>query len=133
MATMTAAHARTLARSEFNAFYESCPTRQVLSTVGDKWSALIVTALADGSRRHSELLRLIAGASQKMLTQTLRTLERDGLVARTITPTVPVRVDYELTTLGADLVPLVRALKNWSEEHIVDILEARARYEERGE
>ena len=102
-----------------------------MSTIGDKWSALLVNALADGPRRHGELARTVAGVSQKMLTRTLRTLERDGLVTRSITPTVPVRVNYELTALGQSLVPVLQQLKHWSEAHIEQVLAARASFEER--
>ena len=86
----------------YNAFMAKCPTRQVMATMGDKWASLTINALADGPQRHGQLATTIAGASQKMLTQTLRTLERDGLVTRTVTPTVPVRVDYELTAPRAE-------------------------------
>jgi DNA-binding HxlR family transcriptional regulator len=115
----------------FDAFLAASPTRQVMATIGDKWSSLIVNALADGPRRHGELRNRITGASQKMLTQTLRTLERDGMVTRTVTPTVPVRVDYELTELGLRLLPVLRAVKNWSETHIQEIQTARDAYDER--
>ena len=127
--TSTAAQRRHEVKMGYNAFLEGCPTRQVLATVGDKWATLTITALADGPQRHSQLLRTIAGASQKMLTQTLRTLERDGLVTRRVTPSVPVRVDYELTDLAATLVPLIAALKNWSETNMDDILLARAKFD----
>ena len=113
----------------YDAFMETCPTRQVMSTIGDKWSGLLLGVLAEGSRRHSELRAAIGGISQKVLTQTLRALERDGLVARTVTPTVPPRVDYELTELGRDLVPILQALKHWAETHIEQIMAARDEYE----
>lgn len=129
MPTTTAEARRDAARREFDAFYATCPTREVLATVGNKWSALVVNALEDGPRRHSQLAARIAGASQKMLTQTLRTLERDGVLTRTVTPSIPVRVDYELTDLGRTLVPILRALKAWSESHIEEIQAARARYD----
>jgi DNA-binding HxlR family transcriptional regulator len=129
--TTTAFQRREQEKRAYDAFMASCPTRQVMSTIGDKWSALLVNALADGPRRHGELARTVAGVSQKMLTQTLRTLERDGLVTRSITPTVPVRVDYELTELGQSLVPILQQLKQWSETHIEQVLEARASFEER--
>jgi DNA-binding HxlR family transcriptional regulator len=131
MPTMTAEQRRAEAVEAYNAFLAACPTRQVLATIGDKWSGLLVNALADGPRRHGELRTRIAGASQKMLTQTLRTLERDGLVSRTVTPTVPVRVDYELTDLGRTLLPVLRALKDWSETHFPQIKAARQRYDVR--
>lgn len=123
--TKTAAQQRAASRVVYNAFLAACPTREVLATIGEKWTTLTIAALADGPQRHGELMRTIAGASQKMLTQTLRTLERDGLVTRTVTPSVPVRVDYELTPLGRTLVPLISALKTWSETNIEQILAAR--------
>jgi DNA-binding HxlR family transcriptional regulator len=89
---------------------------------------LVLTALAGPPQRYSELSRTIAGVSQKMLTQTLRMLERDGLVTRTITASVPVRVDYQLTPLGRTLLPVVRAIKDWSETHIAEVQAARAAY-----
>ncbi|HEU4704984.1 MAG TPA: helix-turn-helix domain-containing protein [Sphingomicrobium sp.] len=90
----------------------------VLNRVGDKWSMLIVMILSDGSKRFSELKRAIDGISQRMLTLTLRGLERDGLVSRSVTPTVPPRVDYELTELGRSLREPVKALGDWAIEHI---------------
>ena len=131
MSTRTAEQRRVEDAVVFNAFLAACPSRQVMATIGDKWSGLIVNALADGPRRHGELRNRITGASQKMLTQTLRTLERDGMVTRTVTPTVPVRVDYELTELGLRLLPVLRAVKNWSETHIQEIQTARDAYDER--
>ena len=129
--TTTAMQRREQDKLAYDAYMASCPTRQVMSTIGDKWSALLVNALAGGPRRHGELARTVAGVSQKMLTQTLRTLERDGLVTRSITPTVPVRVDYELTELGQSLVPVLQQLKHWSETHIEQVLAARESFEER--
>ena len=129
--TATAEARRADDKVVFNAFFAMCPTRQVMATIGDKWAALLITALAGGSMRHGELARKVAGVSQKMLTQTLRTLERDGLISRTITASVPVRVDYELTDLGKSLVPILGALKDWSESHIQQIMAARDAYEAR--
>jgi DNA-binding HxlR family transcriptional regulator len=94
---------------------------------------LVLVALAGGPLRYRDLGRIIAGVSQKMLTQTLRTLERDGLVARTLTPAVPVRVDYALTPLGQSLMPAVNAIKMWAEEHIGEIESSRAAYDAKGE
>jgi DNA-binding HxlR family transcriptional regulator len=131
VATKTAAQRRAEAKRSYDAFIANCPTRQVLSTIGDKWSSLTVNALAGGPLRHGQLRNVIAGASQKMLTQTLRTLERDGLVKRTVTPSVPVRVDYELTDLGRSLVPVMQELKRWSEANIELIQVARGRYDDR--
>jgi DNA-binding HxlR family transcriptional regulator len=103
----------------------------VLAALSDKWVTLIVSALADGPLRHSELARTVAGATQKMLTQTLRRLERDGLVTRTVTGTVPPRVDYGLTDLGRDILPLQRAIKAWAETNIGRVHAARERYDGR--
>jgi DNA-binding HxlR family transcriptional regulator len=129
MPTMTVAERREREREAYNAYVAECPSRQVLDALSDKWVTLVLTALADGPLRYSELSRRIAGVSQKMLTQTLRTLERDGLVTRKITPSVPVRVDYELTALGRTILPVVVAIKDWSEGHIEDIHAARDRYD----
>lgn len=129
MPTMTAAQRRERDRLAYNAYVAECPSRQVLDALSDKWVTLVLTALADGPRRYSELARTIAGVSQKMLTQTLRTLERDGLLTRTITPSVPVRVDYQLTTLGQTVLPVVSAIKHWSETHIHEIHAARTAYD----
>jgi DNA-binding HxlR family transcriptional regulator len=129
--TMTAAQRREEARQVYNAYVAECPSRQVLDAISDKWVTLVLSALADGPQRYSDLSRRIAGVSQKMLTQTVRQLERDGLATRTITPTVPVRVDYELTALGETILPVVVAIKQWSEAHITEINAARETYDER--
>ena len=110
--------------------YDSdCPSRQVLDRIGDTWSVLIVGALARGPRRYSELAARIHGISPKMLTQTLRGLERDGMISRTVFPVVPPRVDYALTDLGSSLLGLVSALETWAEGHIGDVARARAAYD----
>ena len=127
--TTTAVQRREQDKLAYDAFMASCPTRQVMSTIGDKWSALLVNALADGPRRHGELARTVAGVSQKMLTQTLRSLERDGLVTRTVTPTVPVTVTYELTDLGLSLQQVMRGLKMWAEANMDRVLANRAQYD----
>ena len=129
MGTMTAAEQRERERQAYNANLSGCPGHELLATLSDKWVTLVLAALADGPQRYNELSRTIAGASQKMLTQTLRRLERDGLVTRTVTPSVPVRVDYDLTPLGRDLMPVVRAVKTWAETHFDDVHAARARYD----
>jgi DNA-binding HxlR family transcriptional regulator len=98
-----------------------CPTRRILDRIGDRWTVLIVGALGDGEKRFSELLRRVDGISQKMLTQTLRGLERDGLVRRTVYPEVPVRVEYALTKAGCTLQGPLRALEEWSIEHLSDV------------
>src|SRR4051794_20910239 len=129
MPTMTAAERRELERFEYNAYMAECPTRQLVETLGDKWVTLILCALAEGPQRYTQLARRIAGVSQKMLTQTLRTLERDGLLNREVTPSVPVRVDYALTPLGASLMPVVRQLKAWAEANMDAVRDARSAYD----
>lgn len=101
----------------------------VISLVGDKWSVLVVNALGDGSRRFSDIKRTVDGISQKMLTVTLRALERDGYVTRTVHPTVPPRVDYELTDLGHELQVPVRALGEWARTNMDRIDAARERFD----
>ena len=101
----------------------------VLNRVGDKWSMLIVMILSGGPKRFSELKRAIDGISQRMLTLSLRGLERDGLVNRTVTPTIPPRVDYELTELGRSLREPVKALGDWAIEHIECIRAAQQRFD----
>lgn len=114
-------------------FYaKNCPSRQVLDRIGDTWSVLIVTLLAGGPERYTTLQRQIEGISPKMLTQTLRALERDGLITRTVQAVVPPRVDYELTPLGESLLGLVEALEKWAVNHMDDVLAARATYDARG-
>jgi DNA-binding HxlR family transcriptional regulator len=130
--TRTAAQRREQARADYDAFLADCPARKVLDRISDKWVTLILSALAGGPQRYSDLGRIIAGVSQKMLTQTLRSLERDGLVSRTMTAAVPVRVDYRLTPLGDSMLPVVRAMKAWAEAHIAEIESARAAYDGAG-
>ncbi len=129
MATATASRRRHRARQEYDAFLAVCPSRQLLDRLTDKWVTLILAALADGEQRYSELSRTIAGVSQKMLTQTLRNLERDGILIRSITPAVPVRVSYRLTPLGRSLLPVVKAVKDWAEQHMPAVQAARDHYD----
>jgi DNA-binding HxlR family transcriptional regulator len=131
LTTLTAAQRREAARADYDAFLAACPSRQVLDRISDKWVTLALVALAGGALRYSDLCRAIAGVSQKMLTQTLRTLERDGLVVRTMTPAVPVRVSYALTPLGESLMPTLQAIKTWAETHIGEIHASRAAYDDR--
>lgn len=133
MPTRTAAELREQAAREYDAFLATCPARQLLDRISDKWVTLIVTALADGPQRYSDLSRRIAGVSQKMLTQTLRSLERDGLLSRTVTPSVPVRVDYDLTPLGRTLMPLIAAIKSWADTHMPEVNDARSSYDHAGD
>jgi DNA-binding HxlR family transcriptional regulator len=104
-----------------------CASREVLERVGDKWTALVIRALADGTHRYGDLQRRVGGVSQKMLTQTLRALECDGLVARRVYPVVPPRVEYSLTPLGRTLIEPLDAICRWAERHLPQLLEARAR------
>lgn len=101
----------------------------ILSRIGDKWSVLIIMRLGAGPRRFNEIKRMIGGISQRMLTLTLRNLERDGLVSRTVTPSIPPRVDYELTELGHDLRKPVAALGDWAIQHQPCIEAARAHFD----
>ncbi len=111
---------------------EPCLTaRVVLDRVGDKWSVLLVSLLGDGAMRFNELRRSIEGISQRMLTLTLRGLERDGLVSRTVYPTIPPRVDYELTHLGQTLLDPVLALRAWAEKHRPAVQQARERFDKK--
>lgn len=102
---------------------------QVLSRIGDKWSVLVIMTLKRKSHRFNELRREIEGVSQRMLTLTLRNLERDGLVKRTVTPSIPPRVDYELTGLGLSLSTSVQALGGWALENVGSIDEAQATWD----
>ena len=145
MPTMTAAQTRARAKVEYDAFLAGCPSRQLLDRISDKWVALVLAALgSDGphqaggdcagerrSMRYSELSRRLAGVSQKMLTQTLRSLERDGLLTRTVTPTVPVTVTYELTGLGLSLQHVMCGIKDWAEAHMDEVRTSREQYDKR--
>jgi Predicted transcriptional regulators len=108
---------------------ENCAARDVLDRVGDKWTAHVVALLGTGTMRFTELRRSVDGISPRMLTVTLRALERDGLIDRRIYPVIPPRVEYTLTDLGESLLDFVRALIDWSAEHTSDILAARNRYD----
>jgi DNA-binding HxlR family transcriptional regulator len=101
----------------------------LLSRIGDKWTVLVVSALGDGSKRFNELRREIPSVSQRMLTLTLRNLERDGLVSRTVTPTIPPRVDYELTAMGHSLLIPVTALTEWAIAHVEEIHAAQSSFD----
>lgn len=117
------------AQPAWNVFDDRCPTRLVLSRIADKWTVMIVLRLAQRSMRFGELKRDIAGISQKMLAQTLRALERDGLVARKAYAEVPPRVDYSLTQLGATLVSVLGDIRNWAELNIEAVLKAQKAYD----
>jgi DNA-binding HxlR family transcriptional regulator len=107
----------------------NCPTRRILDRIGDRWTVLIIGALGEGELRFSELRRRIEGISQKMLTQTLRGLERDGLVVRTVFPEVPVRVEYALTESGRTLLEPLAALQEWAVEHLDDVSTSQTAYD----
>ena len=103
----------------------------VLARVGDKWSVLIIVLLGDGPKRFNQIKRMVGGISQRMLTLTLRGLERDGLVTRTYFPTIPPRVDYELTDLGRSLWIAVEPLGAWAQGHVAHIIKARAEFDQK--
>jgi DNA-binding HxlR family transcriptional regulator len=105
---------------------------EVLSRVGDKWTVLVVSTLGDGPRRFNELRRALGSISQRMLTLTLRSLERDGLITRTVFPTIPPRVDYELTRLGRSLLDPVSELGLWARRNRPAIQDARKRFDAKG-
>ncbi|KUM29722.1 HxlR family transcriptional regulator [Arthrobacter sp. EpRS66] len=115
----------------FNVFVQNCPSREIMQRLGDKWTPLVLLALADGPLRFSELRQLIGSVTPKVLTSTLRTLERDGLVQRTVYAQVPVRVDYELTDIGHSLQGPMEILRRWSESHASKVLQARDEFDAR--
>lgn len=110
----------------------NCPTRLVLDRIADKWTVLLLGLLGDGPVRFNRLRREIEGLSQKVLAQTLRKLERDGLISRTAFPTVPVTVEYALTPLGRTLAAAVEPLRVWAESHIQAVLHSQQAYDARG-
>lgn len=108
----------------------NCPTRAILDRIADKWTTLVIGILAQHEhRRFSELKRSIGGISQKVLTQTLRDLERDGLVQRTVYPEIPPRVEYRLTALGRTLCGPIGALAQWAHDHLDEVKQAQARFD----
>ena len=112
-----------------NAYAPDCPTRQILDRIGDKWAVLILLLLRDETKRFNQLRRAIEGISQKMLSQVLKSLERDGLIRRRVTPTVPVTVEYSRTPLGATLAEAVDPLRDWAEQNLKEVLAAQRRYD----
>jgi len=115
-----------MTRIKPDVFNANCDSRQVLALVADRWSMLILYALSNRVRRHGELKRMIGGISQKMLTQTLRSLERDGLVRRSVFDVVPPHVEYALTPLGQTLLEPLRAICRWAQNHLPQVRTARA-------
>ncbi|MBA8923799.1 DNA-binding HxlR family transcriptional regulator [Kutzneria viridogrisea] len=120
----------TEATSSWDPYARGCPSRDLLDRIGDKWSILVLGELGkQGPCRFTQLRNRLSGVSEKMLTQTLRALERDGLVRRTVYPVVPVRVEYELTPLGQTLRVPLKALTEWSVRHLAEVLAAREVYD----
>ena len=138
-------------KAQYNAFLAACPSRQLLDRISNKWVVLVLCALggdatadaagSPGSQgasdagkvmRYSELARQLVGVSQKMLTQTLRALERDGLLTRTVVPTVPVSVSYQLTALGHSLHQVAQGLRYWAQENMGEVIEQRRNYDDGG-
>ena len=114
---------------DYDPYVQGCPSRALLDRIGDRWTVLVIGILADGPQRFSQLRRRVDGVSQKMLTQTLRALEEDGLVVRTVYAEVPARVEYRLTEAGHSLRAPLQALEEWSITHLADVLHARTHYQ----
>jgi DNA-binding HxlR family transcriptional regulator len=112
-----------------NAYAADCPTRQILDRVGDKWAVLILLLVRDEPMRFNALRRAIEGISQKMLSQVLKSLERDGLIKRRVFATVPVTVEYSITPLGLTLAGAVDSLRDWAESNLKEVLAAQRRYD----
>lgn len=113
----------------YDVYEARCPTRMVLDRIADKWALLILDRIENEPVRFNHLRREIKGISQKVLSQTLKKLERDGLISRTVYPTVPVTVEYALTPLGRTLTKTVSALAHWAEHNMTAVLKAQARYD----
>lgn len=116
-----------------NVFAAQCPTRQLLDRIADKWTFLLLATLANGPMRFNALRRHIEGVSQKMLSQTLRQMERDGLITRTVEPTVPVTVIYQITPLGQTLVSAMQGVIDWAETHMAQVAAAQIAYDQRND
>lgn len=114
-----------------NVYHPLCPTRMILDCIADKWTVLLLGMLEDGPQRFNHLRREVGGISQKVLSQTLKSLERDGLVTRTAFPTVPVTVEYAITPLGLTLAGTIAGLRDWAESHIGAVLAAQQAYDQR--
>jgi DNA-binding HxlR family transcriptional regulator len=114
----------------YDVFKQACPSRQVFDLIGERWAGLLLLALGEHPQRFSALRRQVEGISQKMLTQTLRILERDGLVSRQAFPTVPVTVEYSLTPLGSSFCQVIETLRAWAYAHAEDLTAARRAYEQ---
>jgi len=114
---------------EYSPYAADCPSRQLLDRIGDRWSVLTIGTLADGPQRYSVIANRVQGVSQKMLTQTLRALERDGLVTRTVFPEIPPHVEYELTDAGRSLRSVLEPLERWATTHMAAVEVARDEYD----
>lgn len=121
----------TTQRPVWDVYKATCPTRLVLDCIADKWAAMVVGVLLNGTRRFGELRKSIEGVSQKMLTQTLRSLERDGIVSRRVFASVPPKVEYTLTPLGLSLGRIVDELRQWSESNIEQVLDSQQQFDTR--
>lgn len=122
-------HPEGTAAQRGDVFAADCPTRKLLDRIADKWSVLILLLLGHEDLRFNALKRRIEGVSQKMLSQTLRSLERDGLVSRTVVATVPVTVTYAITPLGQGLIGSLQSMIDWAETHMPDVVEAQRGYD----
>lgn len=120
-----------MAVEDWDLYAAGCPTRDVLDRIGDRWTVLVVLTLADGSLRYTELASRVQGISQKMLTQTLRGLERDGLATRRVYAQVPPRVEYSLTDLGRTLLVPLGAIADWATGHMDAVRAARRAFDAR--
>jgi DNA-binding HxlR family transcriptional regulator len=113
-----------------NPYSSQCPTRMILDRIADKWTVLVLGLLCRGPSRFNQLRREIEGMTQKMLSQTLKAMERDGLVSRKVTPTAPVSVEYEITPLGETLAATLEGLQRWATDHIGEVVTARRVYDD---
>ncbi|GAA2027622.1 winged helix-turn-helix transcriptional regulator [Pseudokineococcus marinus] len=118
-----------LGEPTFDPYHPDCPSRQMVDRIGDKWTVLVVGVLSEGPARYRDLSGRVAGISPKMLSQTLKGLERDGLITRRAYAEVPPRVEYELTPAGASLRPVLLDLERWAREHMPEVLRARAAHD----
>ncbi|OIH94852.1 MULTISPECIES: helix-turn-helix domain-containing protein [unclassified Curtobacterium] len=116
---------------EYTPYAADCPSRQLLDRIGDRWSVLTIGSLAEGPARYSAIANRVQGVSQKMLTQTLRALERDGLVTRTVYPEIPPHVEYALTERGRSLRTVLEPLEDWATSHMADVAVSRVAYDAR--
>jgi DNA-binding HxlR family transcriptional regulator len=128
---VTVSRRPTVTAPDISVMAATCPSRTSLAKIANKWTAMVVIALSDGPLRFKAISRAVEGISGKVLTETLRDLQRDGIVTRTAYDVMPPRVEYELTTLGQTLREPLSALGRWAEEHIQEVLDARDAYDDR--